>query len=63
MAPETAGPLELKELRASAIVVDPTPMALGSSAGEFADEQDGPELPLLKSGTMPAVCQALMTCL
>jgi len=61
MVPKTEGPFELKELRPSLMVVDPTPMALASSAGELAEPQYGPELPLEKRGTIPAASQDAMT--
>jgi hypothetical protein len=55
--PKMDGPLELKEERALALVVEPIPRTPeAESAGELAVLQAGPEFPLEKSGMMLAAC-------
>ena len=60
-APARVGPRLEKEEITSSTVVDPTPITPAvESPGELADPQDGPELPMAKTGMIPAVCQELM---
>jgi hypothetical protein len=55
------GPLEEKEERALALVVEPIPRTPAvESAGLLAVLQPDPELPLENKGMMPAECHAVI---